>query len=221
MARILLIEDHHGLSSLLCRNLSRSHVLDQAFTLEEAQFYLDTNSYDALILDLVLPDGDGLAFAEHLDRSQRALPILFLTAEATSEQKLRCLQFDVSDHLIKPFEFAELEARVTAILRKTSVSNAKPIMLRCKNISLDGASHQVTIDRQSYHLNRKEFLLLTLFLENPDRVLSKELIVSRVWPDERALFGNSLATIIASLRRKVGQGAIVTIKSQGYVLRSR
>lgn len=220
MARILLIEDHRGLNNLISRNLSHDHVLDQAFTLEEGQFYLDTNTYDVLILDLVLPDGDGLKFAQNFDQKQRLLPILFLTAETNSEQKLQCLQFGISDYLNKPFRIAELKARVAALIRKTSVINPRKILVS-GNISLDSDTHQLVADQRNFRLNRKEFLLLKLFLENPDRVLSKELIVSRVWPDDRALFGNSLATIIASLRRKLGQHTIVTIKSQGYVLRSR
>lgn len=218
-----MVEDYVDLSTLLSRHLAHQHVVDVATDLTQAQFHLDTTDYNLLLLDLALPDGNGYDFYSQQELTQRP-PVLFLTAETSLSQKIKCLQAGRADYLAKPFSLSELDARIERLLTQelTGLSPTRPThLLVAGELSLDTRSHLVCLAGQAVYLNRKEFLLLKLFLENQNRLLSQELIVEQVWPDETALFGNSLPTVVASLRRKLGKDHITTIKGRGYLLRSR
>lgn len=217
--RILLVEDNLPLAKLLTAKLSQTYVLDHVHNLEDGRYFLDTHDYDLLILDLILPDGNGLELADYLLASQIVLPILFLTAETDFEQKNTCLSLERVDFLHKPFSLVELQSRIRLLLGK-SKTLINPL-LSFGELKLNCQTHQVYLAKQEIKLNRKEFLLLELLLANPQQILSKTSLVEKVWQSEAAVFGNSLETTIANLRRKIGKNLIRTVKGVGYGLNSR
>src|SRR5688572_5012741 len=139
--RILVIEDNLALSNLLASKLRKNYIVDQAFGLAKAYYFLDTRDYDALILDLVLPDGHGLEVCQYLKQNSISLPILFLSAEADMEQKIACLEIGSTDYVLKPFNFDELLSRLSLLLQKTSPS--KEHSLQLGSLRLDSQKHRV------------------------------------------------------------------------------
>lgn len=213
--RILIVEDNSALANLIKTHLSKFHVVDKALTLEKARYLLDIRTYDLLILDLILPDGNGLELCDFLKESKTSLPILFLTAELDFAKKVFCLQSG-NDYMAKPFNISELEARVDVLLRSNSHQEAK--CFENNSLKLNQSTHQVKLNGQNIELNRKEFSLLELFLKYPTQVLSKAIMAEKIWQEENVLFGNTIGTTIANLRRKLGKNKIKTIKGVGYSL---
>jgi DNA-binding response OmpR family regulator len=215
--RILLTEDNLTLSNLIKTRLGKFHAIDVANNLKNASYFLDTKTYDLLILDLVLPDGNGCDICVYLKENKIILPILFLTAELDLAKKVHCLQSG-DDYLAKPFNILELEARIKVLLRK--ISNKELQKLKKSGLEIDSLSHQAYLDNKEIELNRKEFLLLELFLKYPTQIFSKALLAEKVWQEENVLFGNAIETTIANLRRKIGKNLIKTVKGVGYILKS-
>lgn len=213
--RILLVEDNSALANLIKTHLSKSHVVDIALTLEKAHYLIDIKTYDLLILDLVLPDGNGLDLCESLKENKISLPILFLTAELDFAKKVSCLQSG-DDYLAKPFNILELETRANILLRKNFTKEKDS--LHNGGLELDNLVHQVKLNGQEIKLNRKEFSLLELFLKHPSQILSKAVLAEKIWQEEDVLLGNTIGTTIANLRRKLGRKMIKTIKGVGYSL---
>jgi len=213
--RILLTEDNHALADLVKAHLGNFHVIDVAHNLQKTRYFLDTKDYDLLILDLVLPDGNGQEICNYLKENEISLPILFLTAELDFDKKVSCLQSG-DDYLAKPFNVLELETRVKILLRKNSKGESKK--LKNNDLELNQFTHQVRLKGQEIKLNRKEFLLLELFLKYNKQVLSKAILAEKVWQADDALFGNTIEMTIANLRRKLGKNIIKTIKGVGYAI---
>lgn len=213
--RILLTEDNFALANLVKTHLSNFHVVDVAHNLQKTRYFLDTRDYDLLILDLVLPDGNGQEICSYLKENQISLSILFLTAELDFEKKVSCLQSG-DDYLVKPFHVLELETRVEILLRKKYKNESEK--LRNNNLELDQFTHQVCLDGQEIKLNRKEFLLLELFLKYNKQILSRAILAEKVWQADDVLFGNTIEVTIANLRRKLGKNIIKTIKGVGYAM---
>lgn len=211
--RILLIEDNSALSRLIDVHLSRFHVVDKTSSLKKAEFFLDTKNHDLLIVDLDSTDDDGHTFCNYLKSKHIFLPVLFLTAFLTIEQKINCLQHG-ADYLIKPFNISELVAKVKNLLR-TSRSN-KTKKLRQINLELDQISHKVCLGEKEVVLNRKEYALLELFLANSKQVLSKAVLAEKIWREDKVLVGNTIETTLSRLRKKIGKNLIKTIKGVGY-----
>lgn len=212
--RILLVEDNFALASLIKTQLSKFHVFDLAGSLEEARYLIDTKDYDLLLSDLSLPDGNGYELCDYLRANGIKLPILFLTAELEIKDKISCLQ-NGEDYLLKPFNMLELEAKISNLLEKNS-KQPKP-KLKSANLKLDSFAHQVYLDNKEIKLNRKEFLLLELFLKRRQQVLSKATLAEKIWQEDDVLFGNSIEMTISNLRKKLGKNAIKTVKGVGYV----
>lgn len=215
--RILLTEDNHALADLVKVHLGNFHIIDVAYNLQKSRYFLDTKDYDLLILDLALPDGNGQEICEFLKENKTSLPILFLTAELDSDKKVSCLQSG-DDYLAKPFNVLELETRVKILLRKNAKNEAKK--LKNDDLELNQFTHQVCFKGREIKLNRKEFLLLELFLKYNKQVLSKAILAERVWQTDDVLFGNTIEMTIANLRRKLGKNIIRTIKGVGYAMKS-
>ncbi|HPS40690.1 MAG TPA: response regulator transcription factor [Candidatus Woesebacteria bacterium] len=216
--RILLVEDNLALSDLIKHKLCKFHIIDASYDLQMAHYFLDTKSYDLLILDLILPDGSGCELCDYLKENKIALPILFLTASVDVKQKISCLR-QGDDYLVKPFNIQELEVRVKILLSKISSQEAKH--LKNTNFELNQLTHQAYFNGKEMKLNRKEFLLLELFLKNGHRVLSKTTLAEKIWQKDDVVFGNTIETTIANLRRKSNKNLIKTVKGVGYVINSR
>lgn len=217
--RILLVEDNLPLAKLLAAKLSQTYVLDHAANLETGRYLLDTHDYDLLVLDLILPDGNGLELAAYAKTNGLRLPTLFLTAEVDLAQKITCLSYERADYLHKPFSVAELQSRIRLLLNQPEAANITNLQLG--ELTLDTKKHQVHLKQQEIKLNRKEFLLFELLFTSPQQIFSKAALVEKIWQSEEAIFSNSLETTIANLRRKLGKNLIRTVKGVGYALNFR
>ena len=213
--RILLLEDYQPLANLVQKHLLKLGVVDLAHDLAGARYFLDTKNYDLLIFDLILPDGDSLELCPFLKENKIATPVIFLTAELEDQKKLRCLQHG-DDYLSKPFSLSELEARIRNLLLKKELGQRS--CLQIDGLKLDPVAHLVKLEGQEIRLNRKEFLLLELFLSQPQKIFSRATLAEKIWQEDEVLFGNSIETTIANLRRKLEKKFIKTVKGVGYTL---
>ncbi len=213
--RILLVEDNAPLADLVRTHLSKFCVVDFVSDCVQAQYFLDTKTYDLLILDLFLPDGKGHELCNYLQQNQIVLPILFLSADLNLEEKISCLR-NGDDFLAKPFNISELELRVKNILHQKQKENS--LKLKANNLVLNLSTHQVYLNDREIKLNRKEFLLMELLLSYQKQVFSKAVLAEKIWQDDEVLSGNSIETTITNLRRKLGRKFIKTIKGVGYAI---
>ena len=169
---------------------------------------------DAIILDAGLPDADGFDLLAIL-RAETDAPIVMLTARGEIEDRVRGLELGADDYIAKPFHFADLLARLRAHLRRRSAPDG---LLRVADVALDRRTHEVIRNGRSVALTPREYELLELFLQHPGEVLSKELILDRLWG--YAFDDNLVEVYIGYLRRKLGEPTLLhTLRGAGYVLR--
>jgi two-component system, OmpR family, response regulator MprA len=221
--RVLVIEDDDAVRAALRRALLLAgYEVLQAETGEEGLLRAQTDVPDAIVLDLGLPDIDGLQVCRALRRSENRTPILMLTARAAVEDRVDGLEAGADDYLVKPYDVRELQARLKAVLRR-HVEGADGRTLRFADLELDADAHAARINGREVDLTRTEYQLLELFMLNPRRVLSSELIYDRVWGYDFGSSGNALRVYIGYLRRKLEAGderrLIQTVHGVGYVLR--
>jgi two-component system response regulator MprA len=221
--RILVIEDDDAVRAAVRRALLLSgYDVLQAPTGEEGLLRAQQDVPDAIVLDLGLPDIDGLEVTRTLRRSGNRTPILMLTARAAIEDRVDGLEAGADDYLVKPYDVRELEARLKAIMRR-HIDGADGRLLRFAELELDADAHAARVDGREIELTRTEYQLLELFMLNQRRVLSSELIYDRVWGYDFGPSGNALRVYIGYLRRKLeadgGRRLIHTVHGVGYVLR--
>ncbi len=177
---------------------------------------------DAIVLDLGLPDIDGMEVCRRLRAGGDRTPILMLTARDAIEDRVDGLEAGADDYLVKPYDVRELRARLKALMRR-HVEGADGRNLRFGELELDGDAHAARIGGRAVELTRTEFQLLELLMLNPRRVLTSELIYDRIWGYDFGMAGNSLRVYIGYLRRKLEAGGeprlIQTVHGIGYVLR--
>ena len=221
--KILLLEDDVRLASIIVRGLRRDgHALDQATTVEDAGWFAAESAYDVLILDVMLPDGDGFALCADLRAAGDWTPVLMLTARDAVSDRVRGLDVGADDYLVKPFAFAELVARLRALARRGSTP--RPTALTCGDVVLDPASRLVTVGASLVAVVGREFALLEYFLRHPDEVLSRSRILDEVWDWAFEGTPRIIDVYVRSLRGHLGGGpaipAIETVRGIGYVLRT-
>jgi two-component system, OmpR family, response regulator MprA len=221
--RILVIEDDDAVRAAVRRALLiGGYEVLQAPTGEDGLLRAQKDVPDAIVLDLGLPDIDGVEVTRTLRRSGDRTPILMLTARAAIEDRVDGLEAGADDYLVKPYDVRELQARLKAIMRR-HVDGADGRVLRFAELELDADAHAARIDEREIELTRTEYQLLELFMLNPRRVLSSELIYDRVWGYDFGPSGNALRVYIGYLRRKLeaegGRRLIHTVHGVGYVLR--
>jgi len=220
--KILLLEDDLRLSGLIVRGLRREgHAVDSAGTVEDARWSTAESTYDVLILDVMLPDGDGFGLCAELRASGDWTPVLMLTARDAVADRVRGLDVGADDYLVKPFAFAELVARLRALVRRGSTE--RPNVLTCGDISLDPATRRVSVGMVSVTLVGREFALLEYFLHHQDEALSRSRIIDEVWDWAFEGTPRIIDVYVSALRGHLGGGArtprIETIRGVGYVLR--
>ena len=221
--RILVIEDDDAVRAAVRRALLLGgYEVLQAPTGEEGLLRAQKDVPDAIVLDLGLPDIDGVEVTRTLRRSGDRTPILMLTARAAIEDRVDGLEAGADDYLVKPYDVRELQARLKAIMRR-HIDGADGRVLRFAELELDADAHAARIGEREIELTRTEYQLLELFMLNPRRVLSSELIYDRVWGYDFGPSGNALRVYIGYLRRKLeaegGRRLIHTVHGVGYVLR--
>jgi two-component system response regulator MprA len=179
---------------------------------------------DALVLDLQLPDIDGLEVCRRIRRSGDTTPILMLTARNAVNDRVEGLDVGADDYLVKPFDLAELLARLRALLRRHNVSDVDGTVLRFEDLTLNPATREVHRGTRLIELTKIEFDLLELFLRHPRQVLTRDQILDLVWGYNFDSGTNSLAVYIGYLRRKLEEDnkprLIQTVRGVGYALRT-
>ena len=221
--RVLVVDDERAVRESLRRALElEGYDVELAADGREALGRLEAGpDPDAVILDVLMPEVDGLEVCEELRRSGSRLPVLMLTARAEVENRVAGLDAGADDYLTKPFALAELLARLRALLRRTSDGSGGT--LRFADLELDPRTREVHRAGDPIELTRTEFSLLELFLLNPRQVLTRSLIFERVWGYDFGAGSNSLDVYVGYLRRKTEAGGkprlIQTVRGVGYALR--
>src|SRR5580658_3569193 len=224
LMRILVIEDEHKVSDLIKRGLtSERYAVDVAADGIEGLDLVQTYPYDLMILDLMIPRLTGEEVLQRVRRKNAFLPILVLTARDSIDDKVKLFELGADDYLTKPFAFAELLMRVKALLRRGPVNRSST--LRVGDLELDRLTQQVKRKGKRVDLTAKEYSLLEYLMQNPDRVLSRNMIIEHVWDQSFDGITNIVDVYVRHLRAKVdnGQGSscIRTVRGSGYMIRAR
>jgi two-component system response regulator MprA len=221
--RVLVIEDDDSVRAAVRRALLLGgYEVLQAPNGRQGLLSAQSDVPDAIVLDLGLPDIDGVQVCRTLRESGNRTPILMLTARAAVEDRVDGLEAGADDYLVKPYDVRELQARLKAIMRR-HLDGADGRVLRYEELELDPDAHAARVDGREVELTRTEYQLLELLMLNPRRVLTSELIYDRVWGYDFGPSGNALRVYIGYLRRKLeadgGRRLIQTVHGVGYVLR--
>lgn len=216
--RLLIVEDEEDLANALARGLQQEgYAVDVALDGQYGWELADVNPYDVLLLDLNLPDMDGLEVCQRLRRTHPHLLILILTARGKLQQRIEGLDGGADDYLVKPFHFEELLARIRALLRR-DLRGRDPV-LRYKDVFLDPSARLAWKGKQPLELTKKELGILEYFLRHPEEVIAQEDLLEHVWDMHADSFTTTVRTHIKSLRRKLGDSAgmyIETVIGSGY-----
>ncbi len=221
--RLLVVEDEVDLASAIARGLRRGrYAVDVAHTLQDALVRLVSAGYDLVVLDWNMPDGKGVDFCRRLVDGTipafegRAPRVLMLTARDAVEDRVSGLDSGADDYLVKPFAFAELEARVRAVLRRDE--DTRPV-LEVGDIRLDTVRFEVSRQGRFLRLTAKEFSLLEYLMTRSGQVLSQETLLEHVWDEAADPFTNTVRMTLSNLRKKLGDPPVIhTVAGRGYVL---
>jgi heavy metal response regulator len=219
--RILVVEDEDAIAAFVQRGLTKAgYGVDRATDGAEALHWAAIATYDLIILDLMLPDMDGLEVCEAVRRSGGGMPILMLTAREAIEDRVAGLDSGADDYLVKPFAFAELLARVRALLRREPTFLG--MVLQVADLTLDTRSHDVCRGGQPIALTTKEYRLLELLMRHPNQTLTREAIGEHIWNYEVDNVTNLIEVHIHALRRKIDDPyqtkLLHTVRGVGYRL---
>jgi two-component system OmpR family response regulator len=220
--RILVVEDELKMASLLRRGLiEEGHAVDIARTGDDALWMAQAADYDALVLDLMLPTIDGLEVCRRLRANGVWSPVLMLTARDGVEDRVAGLDAGADDYLPKPFSFAELLARLRALMRRGA--GERPTVLEVGDLRLDPATHQVWRGDAEVELSGKEFALLETFMRRPGQVLTRDQLLEHAWDYGYENRSNIVDVYVRYLREKVDRPfvreSIETVRGVGYRLR--
>jgi DNA-binding response OmpR family regulator len=222
--RLLVVEDNEKMAALLARLLAdNGFTVDCVGTVEEAEAAIDTATYDAILLDLGLPDGDGGALLRHLRRSGQMIPVLVATARDTVTQRVSTLNEGADDYLVKPFHPEELVARIRALLRRPQEMAAT--VLTAGNLTLDTTAMMLTVDGTPVELSRRELSVLGALLRCQGRLLPRQRLEETVYSFNDEVTPNAIEAAVSRLRKRLDHaGATVTVTAMrglGYVLSER
>ena len=219
--RLLIVEDNKELADALVAAFARHEIrCDVASTAGDAQLLIETTSYAAVVLDLGLPDEDGLVLLRRLRAQKRTEPILVLTARGEGEMRVLGLESGADDYIVKPFLFPELHARISAVLRRQG--GYVEHLLITGNLTLDTRTREVRVDGNPLDLSMREIELLELLMRRSGHVLSKHAIEDQLFGAGDTLGSNAVEVYVHRLRRKLEDGAaaakLQTVRGIGYML---
>lgn len=217
---VTIIDDNRDLLEVLSTSLSDSFTVESFAEPEKGLDFIRNNHTDAILLDLHIPGKDGFQIYEEVKKAKQNLPILFLTGDSDMSARVKGFEIGADDFLLKPVQTEELVARIRnrVSLSKRNVQNNKMIKFKDLVIDLDG--HQVILNNQAVRLTPKEYQLLLVLSQNPNRVIHKDDLIHMLWKDVHVEV-NNLDTHFSNLRRKLRPFSthIKTLKNLGYVLR--
>ena len=220
--RVLIVEDERKISAYVKRGLEESgYAVDAAYTGREALDWAESAPYDVIVLDILLPEMDGLSVCRELRRKKNRTPILMLTARDSIDDRVAGLDAGADDYLVKPFAIKELLARLRALSRRAGDVPKSPIM-EFADLTLDTSTRQVKRQGLTIELAAKEYAVLECLMREPERVLTRTLIAEHVWNYDAFNQSNVVDVYIRNLRRKIDDGfgvkLIHTIRGAGYRL---
>ena len=219
--RVLVVEDDAKIASFVTRGLKQAgYAVDHAPDGDTALALLDSTAYDAAIVDVMLPRLDGISLVKRARAARRELPVLFLSAKGSVEDRVRGLQAGGDDYLTKPFAFSELLARVQALIRRATAA-PEATRLTAGDVTLDLVSRVVTCAGAPVDLQPREFALLAFLLRHAGRPVSKTMILEHVWDYSFDPQTNVVDVVMSRLRAKIDPDhrRIETVRGVGYVLR--
>ncbi|MEX0833011.1 MAG: response regulator transcription factor [Actinomycetota bacterium] len=219
--RVLVVEDSVKMAGLLKRGLEEEgYAVDIAATGADAKWMAEEHPFDAIVLDVMLPDTDGFEVCRHIRRAGRWAPVMMLTARDGVEDRVQGLDVGADDYLTKPFAFIELAARLRALIRRGS--GERPALLTVGELSLDPATRAVLRDGRQIDLTAKEFALLSFFMHHPGEVLSRIQLIEHVWDFAYDGGSNIVDVYVRYLREKIdrpfGRRSLQTVRGAGYRL---
>ena len=220
--RILVVEDSRDMNRLIVKTLTREgYTVDGCFDGEEAELYLTGAEYDAVLLDVMLPKRSGYEVLRRLRARGIATPVLFLTARDTVEDRVHGLDLGADDYLVKPFDFAELLARIRAMTRKASGSRSN--LFTVADLTVDTARRTVSRGGEPIELIAKEYAILEHLIRQRGAIVSRAQLEDRIWNYEGAGSSNNIDVYISRLRKKIDGNRPVkllhTVRGIGWVLR--
>jgi two-component system OmpR family response regulator len=220
---LLVVEDDARLARSLTRLLADDqHVVELATNGQDGlAVAAAADGLDVVILDIGLPDIDGLEVCRALRAMGLALPILMLTARDAVGDRVAGLDAGADDYLVKPFAYPELSARLRALVRRGATGRSEP-SLRIGRVTLDEAARQVRVDDESIDLSQREFALLECLMRHPDQVLTRDQLLDHAWPMAVAVMPNTVDQYVSFVRRKLGPESerIHTVRGVGYRMSS-
>ena len=220
--RILVAEDEKSLNRVITKQLKASgYSVDSCYNGEEAYDMISMTDYDAAVFDVMMPKLDGFALLKKIRKEGNGLPVLFLTARDSIEDRVEGLDIGADDYLVKPFAFEELLARVRVLIRKNSVSKSN--VINVGDLTVDISTRTVTRAGSLISLSAKEYELLQYLAVNNGIVLSREKIEDHIWNYDYEGGTNVVDVYIRYLRKKIDENSDVklihTVRGMGYVLR--
>src|SRR5690606_32852436 len=217
--RILVVEDDKELNRQIAAALTDAgYVVDRAHDGEEGHFLGETEPYDAVVLDLGLPQLDGLSVLERWRREGRDMPVLILTARDRWSDKVSGIDAGADDYVAKPFHMEEVLARIRALIRRAS-GHASP-ELTCGPLRLDTKASRADVDGVPLKLTSHEFRLLAYLMHHQNKVISRTELVEHLYDQDFDRDSNTIEVFIGRLRRKIGLDLIETVRGMGYRLRA-
>lgn len=218
--RLLVIEDNRELADLMKEKLSGfGYVCDVAYDGEDGDLKISDNDYDAVLLDLNLPDRDGFCLLEDWRDRGLSVPVLIVTARGELEQRVKGLRLGSDDYITKPFEFVELDARIQAVIRRFR-GRANPAII-IGGLSIDPATRHVTLDGQEIPLSAKEFDILEYLASCHPRIISNEELAEHVYDEDFDPFSGVIRVHMANIKKKLktgGTSILCNEKGKGYYL---
>jgi DNA-binding response OmpR family regulator len=217
--KILIVEDEHLIATSLKKGLEQEHyTVDISFDGVEGYDLASSGDYDIILLDLMLPNLDGLSICKKLREENNHTPILMLTAKSQLEDKIKGLNSGADDYLTKPFAFEELLARIRALSRRPQQSTGK--ILTVGDLSIDTTNYQIRRGIKEIRLSSKEYSLLECLVRHAGQILNKDQLIQYVWSYESDILPNTVEVYIRNLRQKIDKPfkkkLIQTIRGFGY-----
>jgi len=219
--RILLVEDNRPLSEWLSRTLQRDrYAVDCAYDGEEANYLLRTQTYDLVILDLALPRMEGEEVLRRLRKRDDNVPVLILTARDTLQGRINGLDGGADDYMAKPFDVAELEARIRVLLRRSA--NHKNPVLRCGNLAYDSNTRIFSVEQKALALTPREHALLETLMMKLGKTVSKPALAETLFTMDESVSPDAIEIYVHRLRKKLqsSDASIITLRGLGYLLKS-
>ena len=215
--RILLIEDDPALGAAVRDQIAaEGHMPDLAPTLADARDFLATMPYDLILLDLGLPDGRGIDFLRALRAKGSATPVMILTAHDRITERIEGLNAGADDYMVKPFDLAELSARIAAVARRYA-GNPNPL-ITLGTLEIDLAAHAIFGPDGQIDLSQREWIIFEALLQRPGQIVSKSQIEDQIYAFDSEVESNTIEVYVSRLRKKLGKDVVQTLRGMGYRL---